>query len=226
MMVMPVFAASDRVTTVVRVDEKTGHLVRSATVKPIAVLPTVLNGAPESAPAETPADPAELIGLIDRIASELGVEESLVHSVIRAESNYNAYAVSPKGAQGLMQLIPSTAKRFGVSNAFDVRDNVLGGVKYLKFLLDYYQNDYVRAIAAYNAGEAAVDRYNGVPPYSETRNYVYRVAENLKSARVRRVAESKVAEASSAAFDSDKRETYKRIETSVGSDGRVYYRTP
>jgi soluble lytic murein transglycosylase-like protein len=205
---------------VVRVDEKTGHLVRSVTVKPITVSPAVLNAAPESAPAETPADPAELIGLIDRIASELGVEESLVHSVIRAESNYNAYAISPKGAQGLMQLIPSTAKRFGVSNAFDVRDNLLGGVKYLKFLLDYYQNDYVRAIAAYNAGEAAVDRYNGVPPYSETRNYVYRVAENLKSARARRVAEAKVAEATPAP------ETYKRIETSVGSDGRVYYRTP
>lgn len=226
MVVMPVLAASDRVTTVVQVDEKTGHLVRSVTVKPITVSPTVLNAAPESAPAEVPVDSAELIGLIDRIAAEQGVEESLVHSVIRAESNYNAYAVSPKGAQGLMQLIPSTAKRFGVNNAFDARDNVLGGVKYLKFLLDYYQNDYVRAIAAYNAGEAAVDKYNGVPPYSETRNYVYRVAENLKTARAHRVAGAKVAEAGPAASYSDKRETYKRIETSVGSDGRVYYRTP
>jgi len=119
-----------------------------------------------------------------------------------------------------MQLIPATAKRFGVSNAFDVRDNVLGGVKYLKFLLDYYQNDYVRTIAAYNAGEAAVDKYNGIPPYSETRNYVYRVAQNLKTARSRRVADAKAAEASPMP------ETYKRIETSVGTDGRVYYRTP
>jgi soluble lytic murein transglycosylase-like protein len=194
-------------------------------VKPRTVSPTVLDAAAESAPVQTPADPAELIGLIDRIAAEQGVEDSLVHSVIRAESNYNAYAVSPKGAQGIMQLIPSTAKRFGVSNAFDVRDNVLGGVKYLKFLLDYYQNDYVRTIAAYNAGEAAVDKYNGVPPYSETRNYVYRVAQNLKTARARRSAEAKVAEAS-AAPETYNRETYKRIETSVGSDGRVYYRTP
>jgi soluble lytic murein transglycosylase-like protein len=245
MVVMPVLAASDgqfqapnRVTTVVRVDEKTGHLVRGVIVKPRTISPTVLNAAAESdaaaetAPAETatqtaaPADPAELIGLIDRIAAEQGVEESLVHSVIRAESNYNAYAVSPKGAQGIMQLIPATAKRFGVNNAFDVRDNVLGGVKYLKFLLDYYQNDYVRTIAAYNAGEAAVDKYKGVPPYSETRNYVYRVAENLKTARAHRVAEARVAEASPAVSDTYKRETYKRIETSVGSDGRVYYRTP
>jgi len=221
MMAMPIFAASDgqfyapgRVTTVVQADEKTGRLVRSVSVKPRAVVAQAPDAVAE---AVAQADPAELIELIDRIAAEQGVEDSLVHSVIRAESNYNAYAVSPKGAQGIMQLIPSTAKRFGVGNAFDVRDNVLGGVKYLKFLLDYYQNDYVRTIAAYNAGEAAVDKYNGVPPYSETRNYVYRVAENLKTARARRVA---------AKPETDKRETYKRIETSVGSDGRVYYRTP
>jgi soluble lytic murein transglycosylase-like protein len=238
MMAMPLFAASDgqfyapsRVTTVVQADEKTGHLVRSVTVKPRAVSPKaqdeVAEGIPDSGQVQTaaPVDTADLVDMIDRIAAEQGVEDSLVHSVIRAESNYNAYAVSPKGAQGIMQLIPSTAKRFGVSNAFDVRDNVLGGVKYLKFLLDYYQNDYVRTIAAYNAGEAAVDKYNGVPPYSETRNYVYRVAQNLKTARARHSADAKVAEAS-AAPETYKRETYKRIETSVGSDGRVYYRTP
>ncbi len=230
---MPLFAASDgqfhapgRVTTVVQVDDKTGHLVRSVIVTPRSVSPKMPDSAAENvtpnAQVQTavPADPADLVDMIDRIAAEQGVEDSLVHSVIRAESNYNAYAVSPKGAQGIMQLIPSTARRFGVSNAFDVRDNVRGGVKYLKFLLDYYQNDYVRTIAAYNAGEAAVDRYNGVPPYIETRNYVYRVAQNLKTARARRSAETKVTEASAPV------ETYKRIETSVGSDGRVYYRTP
>jgi len=227
---MPLFAASDgtfyapsRVTTVVKADEKTGRLVRSTIMKPRAVMAQTPDAVAEAGPQ---ADPVELIELIDRIAAEQGVEDSLVHSVIRAESNYNAYAVSPKGAQGIMQLIPATAKRFGVNNAFDVRDNVLGGVKYLKFLLDYYQNDYVRTIAAYNAGEAAVDKYKGVPPYSETRNYVYRVAENLKTARAHRVAEARVAEASPAVSDTYKRETYKRIETSVGSDGRVYYRTP
>jgi len=111
-----------------------------------------------------------------------------------------------------------------VSNAFDVADNVLGGVKYLKFLLDYYQNDYVRTIAAYNAGEAAVDKYNGIPPYNETRNYVSRVAQNLKTARASRISTAK-AEAAPAAV-TDNRETFKRIEASVGSDGRIYYRTP
>ncbi len=100
--------------------------------------------------------------------------------MIRAESNYNPDAVSPKGALGLMQLIPSTARRFGVSNPFDVRENIEGGVRYLRFLLDYYQGDYPKAIAAYNAGEAAVDKYHGIPPYAETQNYVHRVAKNLE----------------------------------------------
>ena len=233
---MPLFAASDtpyyqqsHVTTIVKADERSGHLVRSATVKPTVIMPRNPE-APEpaaeasSAPVAAAIDPTELVAMIDRIAAEQGVEESLVHSVIRAESNYNPYAVSSKGAQGLMQLIPSTAKRFGVSNAFDVADNVLGGVKYLKFLLDYYQNDYVRTIAAYNAGEAAVDKYNGIPPYNETRNYVSRVAQNLKTARASRISTAK-AEAAPAAV-TDNRETFKRIEASVGSDGRIYYRTP
>lgn len=213
---MPAFAASavsspapSRVTTVVRADDRSGHLVRSVEVKPVVVAPP------------TPVmDPGELVSMVNRIAAEEGVEDALVHSVIRAESNYNASAVSPKGAQGIMQLIPETARRFGVSNAFNAYDNILGGVKYLKFLLDYYQNDYVRAIAAYNAGEKAVDKYNGIPPFNETRNYVYRVAQNLKAARAQRGTAQNI-QASATAV-----ETYRRIETSVGSDGRIYYRTP
>ena len=106
-----------------------------------------------------------------------------MHSVIRAESNYNALAVSNKGAMGMMQLIPSTARRFGVRNPFDPKQNIEGGVRYLRFLLDYYKNDYQKTIAAYNAGEGAVDRYQGIPPFLETRNYVYQVAKNLKAAR-------------------------------------------
>ena len=120
-----------------------------------------------------------------------------------------------------MQLIPSTARRFGVRNAFDPRENVTGGVRYLKFLLDYYHDDYIRAVAAYNAGEAAVDKFNGIPPYAETRNYVYSVARNLKAAREQRSARNPVVVSEDPAA-----ETYKRIETSVGSDGRIYYRTP
>ncbi len=209
-------SVAERTTTIVRADEKTGHLVRSVIVQPREV---VYSAPAAETPAPSPTDTAELIAMIDAIAAEQGVEDSLVHSVIRAESNYNARAVSPKGALGMMQLIPSTAKRFGVGNAFDPRENVRGGVKYLKFLLDYYHDDYVRAIAAYNAGEAAVDKYNGVPPYAETRKYVYSVAKNLKTAREAR-AVKKTPETATPV------ETYKRIETSVGSDGKVYYRTP
>lgn len=216
MVAMPAFAASavsrpspSRVTTVVRADDRSGHLVRSVEAKPSVVAPL------------TPAiDSGELIAMVDRIAAEEGVEDALVHSVIRAESNYNPAAISPKGAQGIMQLIPETARRFGVGDVFNPRDNILGGVKYLKFLLDYYQNDYVRAIAAYNAGEKAVDKYNGIPPFSETRNYVYRVAQNLKAARTHR------ATAQNTDTSTTPVETYRRIETSVGSDGRIYYRTP
>ncbi|HKD09060.1 MAG TPA: lytic transglycosylase domain-containing protein [Bryobacteraceae bacterium] len=213
-----VLAASDgrysasRTTSTVRADEKTGHLIRNVVARAES------SGLPSDADNSANAleNPAELTATIDRIAAEQGVENLLVHSVIRAESNYNPRAVSPKGAEGIMQLIPSTAKRFGVNNIFDPIENILGGVKYLKFLLDYYQNDYVRAIAAYNAGEAAVDKYNGIPPFSETRNYVYRVSQNLKTARANQIS---VASATPV-------ETYKRIETSVGSDGRIYYRTP
>jgi len=162
-----------------------------------------------------------LQNIIDRIADEQGVESHLVHSVIQAESNYNPNAVSPKGAQGIMQLIPATARRFGVSDTFDVRDNIQGGVRYLRFLLDYYQGDYPKAIAAYNAGEAAVDKYNGVPPFTETQNYVYQVARNLKAARQAAVPRTIVSKPAG-----DNSETPRPIQASLGSDGRVYYRTP
>jgi soluble lytic murein transglycosylase-like protein len=167
--------------------------------------------------------------MIDRIAGEQGVESHLVHSVIRAESNYNASAVSPKGAQGIMQLIPATARRFGVSNVFDARENIQGGVRYLRFLLDYYKGDYAKAIAAYNAGEGAVDKYHGVPPYAETQNYVYRVAGNLKAARMAAVpppAAKQSALTQTLASVSNETETPRPIQASTGSDGRIYYRTP
>jgi soluble lytic murein transglycosylase-like protein len=161
--------------------------------------------------------------MIDRIADEHGVETHLVHSVIRAESNYNPVAVSPKGALGIMQLIPSTARRFGVSNAFDAKENIQGGVRYLRFLLDYYQGDYAKAIAAYNAGESAVDKYNGVPPFVETQNYVYQVARNLKAAR--QAAPKTIAIIKETAVNNES-ETTRPIQASTGSDGRIYYRTP
>lgn len=104
-----------------------------------------------------------------------GVSEALIISIITAESCFSQRARSPKNAQGLMQLIPATAKRFGVKNAYIPSQNIQGGTRYLKFLLERFSGNLHLAIAAYNAGEGAVDRYSGIPPYRETREYVRRV---------------------------------------------------
>lgn len=108
-------------------------------------------------------------------ATQFGVEEAIVRAVIHAESAYRPNALSLKGAQGLMQLIPATASRFGVSDPFDPSQNIRGGVQYLAWLMRRYRSDLQLVAAAYNAGEGAVDRNGGVPPYSETRRYVQRV---------------------------------------------------
>ncbi|QCO68147.1 lytic transglycosylase domain-containing protein [Luteimonas yindakuii] len=109
-------------------------------------------------------------------AQEFGVEEAIVRAVMHAESAFNPNALSRAGAQGLMQLMPATAQRFGVSNAFDPAQNIRGGVRYLAWLLKRFNGDLTLAAAGYNAGEGAVDRHGGVPPYSETQRYVQRVA--------------------------------------------------
>ena len=159
--------------------------------------------------------------MIDEIAAKQDVEPDLVRSVIQTESNYNPKAVSNKGAQGLMQLIPATAERFGVRDSFDSRDNIEGGVKYLRYLLDMFHGDYERAVAAYNAGEGAVTRYGGVPPYAETQSYVATVAKRLETHRKTTIAQPK-----STLQDDSSGETYNPVIASVTPDGRVYYRTP
>lgn len=114
---------------------------------------------------------------IKAAALAYGVEEAVVRAIIHAESAYRPHVQSNKGAQGLMQLIPATAKRFGVTDSFDPAQNINGGVQYLSWLLRRYKQDLTLAAAAYNAGEGAVDRYGGVPPYKETRLYVVRVGQ-------------------------------------------------
>ena len=108
-----------------------------------------------------------------------GVEEALVRTIIHVESAYRPAARSHAGAQGLMQLMPATARRFGVSNSYDPEQNIEGGTRYLAWLLERYDGNVTLAAAAYNAGEGAVDKYGGVPPYSETRNYVLKVTSLL-----------------------------------------------
>ncbi|MGZ4808474.1 MAG: lytic transglycosylase domain-containing protein [Thermoanaerobaculia bacterium] len=118
--------------------------------------------------------------LIDDAARHFDVDAALVSAVIKAESDYNPRETSNKGARGLMQLMPSTAVRFGVTNAFDPESNVYAGTRYLRWLLETFEGNADLAVAAYNAGEGNVWKYNGVPPFRETVNYIRRIAGQLR----------------------------------------------
>jgi len=126
-------------------------------------------------------NPAEFEQLIKTCSDKYGVNSCLVKAVIHAESGYNPNAVSSKGASGLMQLMPNTAKSLKVADRFNPKDNVEGGVKYLRFLLDTFRGDVSLAVAAYNAGLGKVAKYGGIPPYNETRTYVTKVLSYMKS---------------------------------------------
>jgi soluble lytic murein transglycosylase-like protein len=196
---------AQRARTVVRVDARTGKLVRTM----------VSNVHPEAGMAA----PRAIDAAVRQVAAEQSLPPELLHSVIQVESNYNPGAVSPKGAQGLMQLIPETARRFGVADSFDPVENIQGGAKYLKYLLDLYKGDYPRALAAYNAGEKAVAKYGGVPPYPETQNYVAQVKRRLDKARppVQAKPEVKAVETAS--------DEPRHILEVVDADGAVRYVT-
>jgi hypothetical protein len=133
-----------------------------------------------AAAAPPPAEDVETV--IERLGAELGLPAALIHSVVAAESAYNPSAVSSKGALGLMQLMPETARELQVADALDPVQNLRGGTSYLKQLLDRYEgqgDQLVRALAAYNAGPGKVDRYGGLPPYNETRLFVGRVIQRF-----------------------------------------------
>ena len=131
-------------------------------------------------PTGMPMPPPEVTAIVRDLAPRLGLDPRLVMAVMAVESSFRADAVSPKNAQGLMQLIPETAIRFGVVDPFDPRQNVAGGMKYLRWLLDQFEGDNRLALAAYNAGENAVWKYKGIPPYDETQSYVRRVLSLYK----------------------------------------------
>ncbi|MEZ5394847.1 MAG: lytic transglycosylase domain-containing protein [Bryobacterales bacterium] len=136
---------------------------------------TVVQGGSADTGSANGSGKVDLDVLIRRLSERYELAPELVRAVIRQESAFDPFAVSVKGAQGLMQLMPETARRVGVQDVFDPAENVLGGVKYLRLLLDRYEGDTRLALAAYNAGEGAVDRYKGIPPYAETRDYVQRI---------------------------------------------------
>lgn len=134
---------------------------------------------PRNTVRSTPAAAVSLKPLINEIinrhADRFGIDPNLVYAVVQQESGFKSEAVSPKGAMGLMQLMPGTALLMGVSNPFDVEQNIVGGIKYLRHCLVRFNGDLTKALAAYNAGPLHVEKYDGCPPFEETRNYVARI---------------------------------------------------
>src|SRR5204862_970867 len=139
--------------------------------------PSNISAASPSALRGYTTGSAQVDGYLVDSGTRNGVDPLLLYSIMHQESSFKSHAVSPKGARGLMQLMPGTAIRYGVTNVFDSRQNIEGGARYLRFLLDYFDNDIDLVLAAYNAGEGAVEKYGWqVPPYAETREYVRRIS--------------------------------------------------
>jgi hypothetical protein len=134
---------------------------------------------PKESPSSAVQGRQQITGLVHKLAPEYALDPKLVLAVIETESSFNPRALSPKQAQGLMQLIPATAQRFGVRDPWDAKQNLHGGMAYLRWLLDHFNGDIKLALAGYNAGEKAVERHGGIPPYAETRSYVTRILKRV-----------------------------------------------
>ena len=214
------------VKSVVRADRRTGRLVRRVVVQESVIRPKTIEARPvQAASASTPA--ANPIGqVIAQVSQEQGVDPLLVHAVIHAESRYNKYAISPKGAEGLMQLIPSTARQMGVHNSFDTRQNVEGGVKYLRQLMGRF-DDLRYVLAAYNAGPEAVARWGGIPPYAETQDYVYKVGRKYGELRraQQSTGETAAARLSAQPLAQTAEPKYRPLESFIDEQGRLHLRT-
>jgi len=169
---LPTAAQADQI--VVLVDEQ-GHKIYVNTGETSSRVDWMMRSFHPGASAMSARTPADIDQLVEQTASRFQVDPELIHAIIRVESGYDPKAVSSKGAMGLMQLIPATAQRFGVANPFDPKQNLEGGVNYLKYLLDLFGGDLSLSLAAYNAGEHTVQRYGGIPAIPETQNYVRKI---------------------------------------------------
>lgn len=216
--------AGPAVRTTVATDDRTGRLVRTVTVEARAIEPRAVESrvvesravpiASRTPSSKPPVSREAVRSIIAETAKRHEVDPLLVESMVQVESGYDPKAVSHKGALGLMQLIPATAKRFGVANPFDAQQNIEGGVRYLKYLRELYKNDDRLALAAYNAGEGAVNKYGWIPPYRETQRYVYEVGRRYGAAR-----RMQAPAASQAA-------PLPKIESFTDAEGRIHFRMP
>lgn len=163
-------------------------------IESVATLPD-----PPAAPAKTPAANADVRSLLSHAGEQHDIDVELLASVVHAESDGRTNAVSRTGAQGLMQLMPGTARDLGVKDSFQPDQNINGGTAYLDSLLTRYHDNLALALAAYNAGPAAVDKYHGIPPYRETRAYVWRVTTEFKRRKEQMAHQPTVQTASAAA---------------------------
>jgi len=154
-------------------------------------LPAPANSGATHAAPESAKSAAPLNEVVNSASATYHLDPDLVNSVIHAESGFNVHAVSPKGARGLMQLMPGTANQLGVNDAFDPQANVEGGSRYLRELLERYNFDLVKALAAYNAGPERVEQYQGVPPFRETRAYVARIVHDYNTKKIAQEKEAK-----------------------------------
>jgi soluble lytic murein transglycosylase-like protein len=212
-------AATGRKTFVVRADPRTGKLVRSLVVAPSLVSARPAGQTPATAPAK-----AAIRQMVEQSARNHNVDPLLVDAVIKVESNYNPHAVSRVGAQGLMQLMPGTARDLGVSNSFDPGQNIEAGVRYLKHLQNLYKDDRL-ALAAYNAGPGAVDKYKQIPPYPETQNYVYQVGKRYGEARVAAANERPASKPVAPPVVVKEEEKHPKLDSFVDQNGRLHLRT-
>jgi soluble lytic murein transglycosylase-like protein len=213
-----------RVKSIVRADSR-GRLVRTVVVTNRVTQPK--HSGEERQAGRTSED---VLRFVESAAKRHDVDPLLVHSVIQVESNYNPYAVSPKGAQGLMQLMPATARRFGVRNTFDPEENIEGGVRYLKYLTSLFPDNPSLTLAAYNAGEGAVWKYgNTIPPYRETEQYVQRVRLRYgqargAAARAQAAHKPDAVEPASSETAPGPENTYASVHAFIDSEGRLHLR--
>jgi len=182
----------EAVDTAVRfyLNEQSSIDFKPAQIASIEVLP---DPSPAPAPVAAkvkagPLTPADMNEMLASAGRQHNIDADLLASIVKAESNGQAHAVSRTGAQGLMQLMPGTAREMGVSDSFEPQQNINGGTQYLDALLTHYHDNIALAVAAYNAGPAAVDRYHGVPPYRETQVYVARVIREFNRRKSLQIA--------------------------------------